>query len=163
MAGKDEGFREIKVDLAEVQIVMVNELIAARGAITRSSLIRSLILDAFRSLRYAIPMNSQREEISVPVKTQSGEFLALIDTGSDHTLVPERYAKGFVFTRSRPIWTFGAMTNTRLYEGEVEVMEKKISIERVILTQGEIGLLGLDVLKHFDVLIREGKATVKTI
>lgn len=163
MSGKDNEFRDVKVSLAEVQIEMVNELLVARGIPTRSALIRHLILDAYASSRRAVPPTTHRETVSVPVKTQSGEFLAMVDTGSDHTLVPESYAKDFVFTKSRPIWTFGAMTSTRLYEGEVEVMEKKILVEHAILTVGEVGILGMDVLKHFEVFIREGKVTVKPI
>lgn len=156
-------FREVKVSLAEVQLVMADELTVARGAATRSELIRRLILDAYTSMRKPVPMNPQRKTVSVLVKTQSGEFQAVIDTGSDHTLVPERYAKGFVFMETRPIWTFGAVTRLKLYKGKIEVIGKKISIESALLTTGEVGVLGLDALKHFEVLIRKGKATIKAI
>lgn len=159
---RDE-FRQVKVSLAEVQIAMLDDMATARGAVTRSELIRRLILDAFMSQRRPVPMNSQRKGISVPVKTQSGEFLAVIDTGSDHTLVPERYAKGFVFAETCPIWTFGAMTRMRLYKGEIEIMKKKIALKSALLTTGEVGILGLDALKHFEVLIKKGEATIKVV
>jgi len=101
--------------------------------------------------------------MSVSVKTQSGEFLAWIDTGSDHTLVPEKYAAGFVFMRKGAIWTFSGSAQHRFYKGELELMGKKLRVEDVLLADGDVGILGLDVLEHFEVLVKRGKATIKPI
>jgi len=159
---KDE-FRLVKVDLADVHIDMLSRMAEIRGAISRSELIRWMILDAFRTLGRKVPMNSRYEAMSIPARTQSGEFLAVLDTGSYHTLVPEKYAAGFVFTGTTTIWTFNTITRQQLHKGELEVMGKKIQIEDVLLVHGDVGILGLDVMEHLEVLIKGGKATVKVL
>jgi len=159
---RDE-FRQVKVSLADVHIGMLDRMAEFRGAMTRSELVRGLILDAFGALGRSVPMNPRRKAVSIPVRTRAGEFLAVLDTGSDHTLVPEKFAEGFTFTRTKSIWTFNTMMQQRLYKGELEVMGKKIQIENVLLASGDIGILGLDVMEHLEVLIKRGKATIKLI
>lgn len=156
-------FRSVKVELADVHIDMLSRMAEIRGAISRSELIRWMILDAFRVHGRSIHMNSRSEAMSVPVKTQSGEFLAILDTGSYHSLIPEKYAAGFVFTGITTIWTFNTIMRQKLYRGELEVLGKKIPIEDVLLASGEIGILGLDVMEHLEVYIKGGKAEVKLI
>jgi len=160
---RDE-FRLVKVSLAEVQIAMLDQLAADRGTVTRSELFRSLILSAFAELRHRpVPINPRREDVSVIVGTKVGEFLAVIDTGSDHTLVPEKYAKGFEFTGTKPIWTLNAVKRHQVYEGELDVLGKRVEIKDAMLVSGDVGILGLDVLEHLEVFIKRGKATVKLI
>ncbi len=103
--------------------------------------------------------------------TENTTFKARIDTGADITCVPAEYAKPFMPVQlGRPVLIRGhngrvvrAKTHKLLLTIELGNEESRtFRPERgVLLTNSDIGLIGMDVLGNFDLRLSDGRFTLK--
>lgn len=127
------------------------------------------IIDA-QGQTYSVQDNQEFQPITLEVQlasTGSGQFgkpvQAIIDSGSSHIIVPRKLLPQ-ASDHSQPL----ASVKTLTADGDVSDQQQVLidlrlqnllfsSVPAIIMNEGEMLLLGLNVLRHLDVQIKGGK------
>lgn len=100
----------------------------------------------------------------VAVKVEEGSFVARIDTGADVTVIPEQFLGGFKVNKKVSVKSHnGSQEAVWAYKGWVTVLGRNIYLDKVLVRSDNLGLIGMDVLKHFTMFFEPGKVTMEPI
>ena len=102
--------------------------------------------------------------IKMKIVSSHTDFTARIDTGADLTIIPETHiGKAKRSGRVKVRMASGTEEMMPTYSVDVTIADKTLHLPKVVTTKSAYGLVGMDALEHFDIMITGGVLIIEPV